>query len=177
MAELVCAVCGEEIDEDSDYTELEDGRTVCEGCSFEVRECCICGKMGLEDEMESWGDDMICQDCLEEVCPNFIEEDNERETQKAYEAMLGRYVGKHVLNADEVDTEIEYELEDPCVTYRMSVDIDEDGCIKDISRLSAELLLSEWVNGSKWRAYPIENDDYTTIVDEMLTDYEFGEEE
>ena len=176
MAKLVCAICEERIKKGSDYVILDDERVICEECKDEYcTECCICEKTCLYDETEAWGDDRICQDCLEEICPSVNEIDNERDTQKAYEAMLKRYVGKKVLNADEVDLELEYDLDDPCVTYRMSVDVDENGFIKDISRLSAELLLSEWVNGSKWRSYPIQNDDYTTIVDEMLDDYEFEE--
>lgn len=174
---LICAECGEEIDEDSEYRELEDGTVLCEFCYDELySECCICGKAVLADELLPWGDSSICSECLEVICPEFDEDENETETTEAYQAMLCRYVGRIVSNSDDVDRELEYDLDDPCVKYRLSVDMDEDGRITGISRLTAELLLSEWVNGSDWRSYRIENDDYTDIVDAMLEDYEFDDE-
>ena len=179
MSELKCADCGELIEEDNDYEELEDGTILCETC-YEERyadcvECVICGEMKPADDMEPWGEYYICPDCLEEKCPTFNEIENEKETTEAYESMKKRYIGRKVSNFEDVSCELEYDLDDPCVKYTMSVEMDEEGTITDISRLSAELLLSEWDTGSDWRPYPIERDDYEDLVDSIFeeNDYEF----
>ena len=65
--------------------------------------------------MKSWGGEPICQDCIEEICPTFEPLENESQTTDAYNAVLKRYVGRSVINADEVDTEIEYDRDDPCI--------------------------------------------------------------
>ena len=176
MSELECSNCGELIEEGDEYEELEDGTILCEPCYEELySECVICGEMKLADDMQPWGDYPICPECLEEICPTFVRAENEKETTEAYESMKKRYIGRKVSNFEDVSCELEYDLDDPCVKYTMSVDMDEDGIITDISRLSAELLLSEWVNGSNWRPYPIKSDDYEDLVDSIFeeNDYEF----
>ena len=169
--EKVCAHCGEPLEED-ESEQLEDGTLLCSYCYDELyAECEMCGKVVLRDDMLPWGDCSICPECMEEQCPSFDEKENEKETANAYEAMKERYIGRKVVNYKNQTLQMTYELDDPCVTYSLYVVFDEEGIITELSKLSAEMLLSEWVNGSNWRPYAIRNDDYDWIVDDMFEEY------
>lgn len=62
---------------------------------------------------------------------------------------------------------------------KLSVFYDYEDRISDISRLEAELVLSEWERGSTSRDYLISDDDYDWVVESMFDDYgyEFKEDD
>ena len=178
MSDLECSNCGEPIEEDEEYETLEDGSLLCSSCFDELyAQCVMCGKAVLRDDLKPWGDDLICPDCLEKECPSFDPKENEKETAAAYEAMKRKYIGRKVAKCKDAPSELEYDSSDPCVRYSLSVELDDEGRICDISRLTAELLLSEWENGSDWEPYRIDSDDYGWLVDSMFDEeYEFEDD-
>ena len=166
-----CDNCGEIIGEDDDFLELDDGTILCEECREEYDECVMCGKICKIDDMFPWGDECrICESCLEEQCPSFDSEENEKETARAYEAMKARYLGRVSSQYADETVELTYDTDDPCVHYTLSVTFDDEGVITDISRLTAEMTLSEWVNGTDTREYPISEEDYDSLADNMFSD-------
>ncbi len=171
----ICSECGEEI-EDDDYEVTEDGEILCGFCwSENYRECIMCGKATRISDMSYWGDELICPECLEGECPTVDEEDQDRETDEAYRAMLARYVGRRASGYRGMSLRLTGEMPDEGITYSITVDFDDEGVIVDVSRLSAERVLSEWVNGSDVRSYPVYPDDYGELVDDMLEEIEFDE--
>lgn len=168
----ICDCCGEEInEEEEDFYELEDGTILCSSCyENEYDECAMCGEIVRIDDMFPWGDCRICPECMEEQCPSFDQEENEAETTQAYENMKAKYVGRKALEYQKGTFDFDYESDDPCVLYTLSVTFDDDGVITDISRLSAEMLISEDVKSSETRDYPISDDDYVGVVDKMFDD-------
>lgn len=110
---------------------------------------------------------------MDDVTSRYNREENDRETQEAYEEMRKRYVGRKVLNPEKVDRAIEYEAEDIGTMYQLTVELDENGVLTELSRLSAYLFLNRAEEVIKRRPYLIPNADYETIVDAMLEDYEF----
>ncbi|MCR5303098.1 MAG: hypothetical protein K6E33_00940 [Lachnospiraceae bacterium] len=54
-------------------------------------------------------------------------------------------------------------------------DIDEDGIVYAISKLTAEIMLSESEKSSSWEDYIIRNEDYVDKVDEMMKDLDLEE--
>ena len=113
---------------------------------------------------------------MDDGTSRYNREENDRETQEAYEEMRKRYVGRKVLNPEKVDRVIEYEAEDIGTMYQLTVELDENGVLTELSRLSAELFLNRAEEVIKRRPYPIQNADYETIVDAMLEDYEFEDQ-
>lgn len=169
---LECANCGEDIEPGDEYVEMGDGSVLCPGCfDFAYPECEFCGKRVSEDDMLFWGDCHCCPECYEGFNPSFDPDENERETTEAYEAMLKRYIGRKskTVRDDTVDMELEC-TDCGLVVYRMEVDVDEDGIIYEISRLTAEIMLSESERSSSWEDYIIRNEDYTDKVDKMMKD-------
>ncbi len=133
-------------------------------------------KRFLWEDLAYWGNDSICEDCLDDVTSRYNREENDRETQEAYEEMRKRYVGRKVLNPEKVDRVIEHETEDIGTMYQLTVELDENGVLTELSRLSAYLFLNRAEEVIKRRPYPIQNADYETIVDAMLEDYEFEDQ-
>lgn len=172
-----CSNCSEEIEPGDEYAVTEEGKILCLGCfDFAYPECEFCKKRVPEDDMKYWGDCYCCPECYEEFNPSFYPKENEAETTEAYEAMLKRYIGKKASTIRDESVELEQEYSDcGLVTYRMTVDIDEDGIIFGISRLTAEILLSESEKSSSWGSYIIRNEDYTEKVDEMMLDLDLEE--
>ncbi len=169
---LECANCGEIIEPGDEYFEQEDGSVLCPGCfDFAYPKCEFCGERVSEDDIKYWGDCYCCPECYEGFNPTFDSEENERETTEAYEAMLKKYIGRksETIRDDSVDLELEC-TDCGLVNYRMTVDIDEDGVIYGISRLTAEIMLSESQRSSSWGSYIIRNEDYVDKVDEMMKD-------
>lgn len=114
---------------------------------------------------------------MDDVSSRYNREENERETQEAYEEMRKRYVGRKVLNPEEVDRVIECEEETRGVMYQLTVELDKNGYISDISRLSAVLFRNlQYTEIKRKRPYPIENDDYGFIVEAMLSGYKFEDQ-
>ena len=173
-----CAECGEPI-EDGDEVEIGDGEYVCPGCFDDnYFECEMCGAIQRADDAVQWGDCRICQDCLEEQCPSFDEEENLEETKPAREALRAKYIGKEACEEYRGSTfEIEWG-DDP--RYTMEITVDDDCLISDIAPISAEMLLWESVNSSEYRPYPIDPDDYEiaaeTIDEEVLAGNDEEEE-
>lgn len=167
---LECSNCSDKIKPGDEYALLEDGTVLCTGCfDFAYPECEFCGKRIPEDDMKYWGDCLCCPDCYEGFCPSFDPEENEKETTEAYEAMLKKYIGKKSRSIRDESVELEREYDDcGLVTYRMEVDVDEDGIIYEISRLTAEILLSESANSSNWDDYIIRNEDYEDKVADLM---------
>lgn len=171
---LECSNCFDDIKPGKNYAVVEDDSILCMECfDFAYPKCEFCGERVSEDDMKYWGDCYCCPDCYEKFCPSFDPDENEKETTDAYKAMLKRYIGKKTdkYRNESVDLESEY---DDCglVTYRLTVDIDEEGKIHDISRLTAEILLSESEKSSSWDDYIIRNEDYEDKVDAMMLDME-----
>lgn len=174
---LECSNCSDDIEPGDEYAVEEDGSILCVGCfDMAYPECEFCGKRVFEDDMKFWGDCYCCPECYEEFNPSFDAEENKRETTEAYEAMLKRYIGRkaRLIRADSVDLELEC-TDCGLVNYRMTVDIDEDGIIYEITRLTAEIMLSESEKSSSWEDYIIRNEDYVDKVDEMMKDLDLEE--
>ncbi len=94
---LICSCCGEIIDEDDSYYELEDGSIICDSCFDDQYGICdSCGKVELSDELTYWGDSLLCRSCLSDALPDleYDQEENEEETTEAFEEMKSRYLGK-----------------------------------------------------------------------------------
>ncbi len=72
---------------------------------------------------------------------------------------VGDYNLNYTLNTSETD-----------IQYYMSVTVDENKRIIDISRLSAEMLLSESERSSKWSPYSIDPEDYEFIAEDMINE-------
>lgn len=167
---LECANCGRNIALGKEYVELADGSVLCYRCfDFAFPECEFCGKRVSTDDMKYWGDCYCCPECYEEFNPSFEPNVNEMETTEAYKAMLRKYIGRKTkyLQNDSVDLELEC-TDCGLVHYRMTVDVDEEGVIYEISRLTAEILLSESERSSSWESYIIRNEDYLDKVDKMM---------
>ncbi len=173
---LECSNCFDEIEPGEEYALLEDETVLCLSCfDSAFPRCEFCDKRVPEDDMKYWGDCYCCPECYEGFCPSFDADENEKETTEAYEAMLKRYIGRksRSIRDDCVTLEKEY---DDCglVTYRMAVGIDENGIIQTISRLTAEILLSESEKSSSWDDYIIRNEDYADKVDRMMKELDLG---
>lgn len=167
---LECSNCSDDIEHGDEYALFEDKTVLCLGCyDFAFPKCEFCGKRAPEDEMKYWGDCHCCPECYEDFCPSFDSDENKEETTEAYEAMLKRYIGRksRSIRHDCVTLQKEY-YDCGLVTYRLDVDVDENGIIRDISRLTAEILLSENEKSSSWDDYIIRNEDYVDKVDRMM---------
>ena len=166
-----CDCCGEIIDEDDEYEVLEDGTTLCSSCfENEYEECAMCGEIRHVDDMSWWGDCRICSDCLEEQCPSFDGEENEKETAQAYEAMKAKYLGRKSARYADRTVTLTYDLDEPCVRYSLPVTFDKNGVITDIARLTARMILSEGITSSDTRPYAVDEEDYGWRVDAMFDD-------
>ena len=69
MQEIICALCGEKIDEmDDDYEELADGRIVCISCCLSKCETCIgCFELfPKEDMIDLDVEGYCCKSCYDE---------------------------------------------------------------------------------------------------------------
>lgn len=160
--ERVCSMCDEAIGEDDEFFVLDDGSIVCESCyEYNTEECGLCGGRFPEDDMEFFGDDIrICPKCFAREFPEVDVAANEAETTPAYEEMKRRLVGRKV--ADMVDETYEYDsgMDDDGYRYTFTVDIDKDGRISDISRLSKERCQAVWTTGESWHPCKVDPDDY-----------------
>ena len=157
----------------------EDDKYYCEYCHDQLfAECEMCGATVLEDDMKFWGDCRVCPDCYEAQCPSFDEDENQEETTEGYEAMLKKFVGRKSRKEKGTTVDLTYEIGDeaPC-SYEMSVTLDEEGRIIDISRLSGSMLMSEGERSSDWRPLAIDNDDYEWIAESMLEDLDLEDED
>ncbi len=158
----VCALCGELLSEDDEGHFLKDGRLVCEDCLEYNCGCCDnCGEYVEEDELEYFGDDYrLCPDCFEEEFPPFDEAKNNAETQNAYDAMKKRLIGKKTDAEGPREYDIETDMDMDSYRRGISVSIDEDGRICDVSRLSVMRCRAIWIKGEDWRDIPVDAEDY-----------------
>lgn len=157
-----CENCNEYyLKDDMEHAEYDD-KDYCQFCFEELfAECGFCGKIVPCDDLEPFGDDVhICPDCFAEEFPYVDEVANEEETTPAYEAMLKRLIGLKVGNMANKTYEYDSEMDEDGYRYTFSVDIDKDGRISDISRLSKERCQAVWTTGESWHARRIEPDDY-----------------
>jgi len=178
----VCANCGAVLEEDDEQYTLEDGSVVCEDCYDEMFAACdLCGERVPVEELSYWGDCRICEACMEEQNPSFDEEENEEETAEAYEAMRQRWIGKHTEGLRVGENALSYtcSVRETDVSYALAVTVNDEGVITDISRLTAQMLMSEALTSSDWRPYAVDEYDYEDVVEEMLEKYvpDEGEEE
>ncbi len=176
-----CCVCEKYYLEDNMMTlDDEEETLVCEECyDEEVEECAMCGSHFLSDDMTYWGDARICPDCLEEQCPSFDENEVEESTKEAYNDFCKKYIGKHVQDQEpgELDLNVTVGDEAP-ICYSITVTIDDQGVISEISRLTASMLLSEGCTSSDWRPYRIDSEDYGSwAVDLLEENLDFEEDE
>ena len=171
--ELICKECEEPIDEDDEPIELEDGSLICSEC-FDMYyfTCEMCETVHHVDDMKYWGDCRVCPDCLDEQCPSCDVDDNEEETQDAYDALKNEYLGKkakEVYRGKTVDfdwnTDMDGEYE---ISYHFQVTIDDNCRISDISRIKAETLLWESTTSSGYSAYPVNDYDYSDIAADKI---------
>lgn len=171
---LVCSCCGEPVEENSAYT--VSNRIFCEDCYEEMTfECEMCGERFLDEDRELWGDMSICPDCLEEFVPSFDEEENDEETAEAYEEMRETYIGRRITGRGCGVHGLEYidDDSDPAgITYSLTITVDENHVVTDISRLRASIMLWEDVKSSDWRSYPIDPEDYEDKVEAMFDEYD-----
>ncbi len=176
-----CAVCEKYFTEDSMQTLDDDDETlVCENCYEDsTEECAMCGSRFLEDDMTYWGDVRICPRCLDDQCPSFDEDKNQEQTQEAYDAFCAKYIGKRVVDQEAGEIEMEMTVGDEAPTsYSISVTVDENGIITEVSRLTASMMLSESYQNSDWRPYPIDSSDYDFWAEDLLEDnLEFADED
>lgn len=166
-----CVNCGEIIADGEG--ELFRGEWYCDDCYNELTATCdICGKTVLAEELRFWGDNQICQDCMEERAPSFDKDQNFKETEPAYLAMKQRYIGQKTEDLEQGEHGFSYSIttDETDIRYYISVTVDSDGIITDISPLAAEILLSEGTTSSEWEPYPIDDDDYGYLTDDMLQD-------
>lgn len=173
-----CTNCGECFPEEEGI--LFRGEWYCEYCYEELTAPCdICGNIVLAEELCSWGDNRICPDCMEERVPSFDKEQNAKETEPAYLALKQRYVGKRTedLEPGEHGFDCSITTDETDIRYYISVTVDADGVITDVSPLTAEILLSEGVTSSDWEDYPISSDDYEWFAEDMLQDSIYFAEE
>lgn len=157
-----CEECEEYFPEgDMEHAEYND-KYYCESC-FEnlFSECGLCGRMVLYDDMEFFGDDLrICPDCFAEEFPHVDVAANEEETTPAYEAMKKRLIGLKVEDMADETYEYDSEMDEDGYRYTFTVDIDKDGRICDVSRLSKERCQNVWTTGESWHPCKIYPDDY-----------------
>ncbi|MGN1021196.1 MAG: hypothetical protein ACI4O7_12585 [Aristaeellaceae bacterium] len=169
--ERFCCECEAPIEEDDeDAVQLEDGSWVCSCCFDEYYITCeICDAVVPVDDSAWWGDARICAACLEERCPSFDAQENLRETAAAYEAFKTRYLGRRVVEALRGKTgPVRWQLSDETeIRYEMTVTIDDDCRIADLSPIQAEMLLSEGFTSSDWRPYAVCDDDYDDAAEEI----------
>ena len=158
----ICALCGEELEEDDEGQKLKDGRIVCENCAEYNCGCCDqCGDYVEEDDLTYWGDDMrLCPDCFKEEFPPFNKADNDAETQEAYDAMRARLIGRKTELKGPRTVSVETEMDEDSYKYGIEAEIDEEGKICDVSRLSIERCRAIWVTGEDWLNIPVNPDDY-----------------
>lgn len=174
----VCADCGVELDDKTGRKKLEDGRIVCGDCFDNYGVCAGCERHVLEDSLEWWGDCRLCPECMAEHVPSFDEEDNEEETAEEYEEMRERIIGRQTEDLEPGANDLTFDVGDETEqVYSLTVTVDENGIITDVSRLTCEILLSESITSSNWHPYPIDGEDYDWIVDEMLIDYLVDDDE
>lgn len=177
MDELKCAECGEIITEEGERYTLEDGTVICEECfDASYGKCDFCDRIVPEDELIGYGDCRVCRDCLEEECPSFDEKENEEETTEAYETMCRKYIGKRTMGLRPGEDQLD-QTGDSGVYYSLTVTVNDAGVITELSRLTAQMLLSESVRSSNWAPYRIDEDDYMTIAEEMLDRYVMDEDD
>lgn len=172
-----CAECGAEIDVFEISYETEDG-FICENCYEEnYFTCDHCGKAYPVEDMEYWGDSQICPKCLEEGCPEFDQEENDKETEKAYQEALEEYVGRKTTLSPGTDSLTYKSNYDDNTEYSIDVTIDEDNRISELSRLTAQTLLWESDTSSGWGDQPIDEGDYEWILPNMLDEYLVDEDD
>lgn len=53
------------------------------------------------------------------------------------------------------------------IDYELTVTVDDEGCIADVSRIQAEILLSEGITSSDRRPYAVDDSDYDDAWDEI----------
>ena len=174
---LECDNCYAGINIGEEFAKLEDGTIRCRRCFDHLFPICeFCGKRMAEDEVDYWGDCICCPECYEGFYPTFSQEENEVETNEAYQAMMKRYIGKKSNRYSSTSVELEETYYDVGqVTYKMEVWLDEEGKISDISRLTAEMLISETVNSSRWGSFIIRNEDYEDKVYDLMDKLELEE--
>ena len=133
----------------------------------------MCGEFTFIDDLEYWGDVLICPECMEEQCPDYDEEDNEEEVEAAFQAMLEKYVGRKNWKYGEGEHQLEYIDNDGETEkrYSLSIKVDKDCRIVDISRLQATILLSESTTSSNWKPFPVRDYDYELVLEELLDGY------
>ncbi len=167
----ICAECGEEIEQDADSYETDNG-VICESCFNDKYFICdLCDKVTPLDDMKYWGDCRICPECLEDECPEFDQEENDKETEEAYQKALEEYVGcKTTLSPGTHPLTYKSNYTDN-TEYSIRVTIDDEKRISEISRLTAQTLLWESETSSGWGDQPIDEDDYEWILPNMLDEY------
>lgn len=164
----VCCVCGKQLEED-DKNEVND-KLYCNDCYDDLVECDGCGEYFPSDELTWWGDSRLCPDCLEEECPSFDEEKNEQDTQAVYDEMKETYIGSKTIYGEKKSLDFSWNAEyDETKSYNVSVEIDVEGRISDISRVKCNMMFSEWESGSDWRPCEVDEDDYETFIDDYLS--------
>ncbi len=154
--ERICALCGEKLEDDDEGRFLKDGRLVCDCCAeFRCAVCDECEELVEEDEMTFWGEDCrLCPECYEKYFPPYDEKKVLEETQKAYEGMLKRLIGKKT-DREAEDIFIETDMNDDAFKYEITVSVDQDGRICDISRYRAFRCASMSERSESWVDYPV----------------------
>ena len=167
----ICAECGEEIEEGADTYETDNG-IICESCFNDKYFICdLCDKVTPIDDMKYWGDCRICPECLEEECPSFDQDENDKETDEAYKEALEEYIGrKTTFSPGSHYLTYKFRYTDN-TEYSINVTIDDENRISELTRLRAQTLVWESDTSSEWEDQPIDEGDYDWILPNMLDEY------
>lgn len=134
-------------------------------------ECSRCGIDLPMSRLIKWGDDLLCPDCMEMICPSFDERKNKAETESDYLAMKKRYIGRKVKDIRNEVRRIDIDMFGRAfIHYYMDIAVDKNGFITDVSRLEAIMLPGPHSSYEEGRLYPIEKEDYLTTVDVIFQD-------
>ncbi len=134
-------------------------------------ECAHCGAVLPRSKYIQWGNDMLCPDCMEMICPSFNEAQNKAETNAAYLEMKDRYIGRKVKGIAGQVMWIDIDMfGHNFIHYYMDIAVDSNGYITDVSRLEAIMLPGPHASYDEGRLYPIKVEDYATTVDVIFQD-------
>ena len=134
-------------------------------------ECAKCGIALPRSKYIQWGNDLLCPDCMEMVCPSFDESQNKLMTTAAYQEMKSRYIGRKVKGIRNEIKRIDIDMFDrDFIHYYMDIAVDQNGYIVDVSRLEAIMLPDPHAPYETGRLYPVTDLDYSTTVDVIFED-------
>lgn len=133
--------------------------------------CSRCGIVLPKNQYIQWGNELLCTDCMEMICPSFNENQNKAETNTAYLEMRERYIGRKIKDVRGEVKRIDIDMYGHVfIHYYMDIAVDQEGYITDVSRLEAITLPGPHASYDEGRLYPVSEQDYITTVDVIFQD-------